>query len=583
MRQVFKRSKAVISLLFTIILLFILSGCEGFNFGDVDFGGDIYTQIKEELSVTYSFYEYPDESSSHIDKVYISGKTINSSSFPVYKHEDELLVGWQYYYNSTDTNAKLPSNFYLNKKGYIDSFKVALSPEKLYAVWKTKCTVNFETNQPDIILDPVILPEGDLLPQPQIDYIHGKYRLEGWYLDPDFIYPYDFNQPVTGDFTLYAQWVEYVTITLHRNDGTEENNWNVYSYACPIYSSFNFDWYNAGAREGYGFVGWSSTKDGSVEYYSDDILDNIIEDKDFYAVWTTDIVTITYIDKNGNYQNRHAQYGRGAHVRIGMVLHENEYWYEWLNEAWTIEGKDIAGFSKSSDAEINNLDYDRWGWHQIQDEYGNWNSSNFIVISEDMTLYTYWKDIQYEVIFIYYDNDGNEIWFGNNQYVKWNECIVRPDEVPHVPGKTFENWYRATWMGDGYLIAQTPFDFSTKINSEIFDDKYNRQIIIIAQFTEGGISTGDITSTITFEENQDSDLLLDSVIIDTNTDSITLYAPGSYYDYRWFINGDEKTEYYNLSVITIDTSNWVPGKYDIMLGVSDGAEYYSWQGTLYKN
>lgn len=593
MREIFKRPFIYFSQLLIFLLLIIFSSCEGMSLSDIKFGEDIRTQIEDDLAVTYSFYEYPDAEASHIDKVFITGRTIDKSSFPAYVHEDTLLVGWQYFtqeeLEAESTTKKLPSNFSLDKKGYISSIKVGNTAEKLYAVWKTKCTVNFETNMPDITLDPVILPEGDLLPYPKIDGIHGKYRLNGWYTDPDFENPYDFEQPVMGDFTLYAEWVEFVTITLHRNDGSTENEYNRMTYNCPINTSFNFSMFDLGFREGYGFVGWSTSADGEVEYYSDDVIENCTQDMEFWAVWTTDIVKITYIDKSGNFENKYSQYGRGAHVRIGMVLRENEYWYNWLRNEWTIDGKEIAGYSESDNADVNNLDYGAWGDYYLKDSQGNailgedgyYQYANYIAIKNDMTLYAYWHDIEYTLSFRYYDLNDHEIWFGNDQTVKWNECAVCPEDVPLVPGKTFENWYLATWVNGEYLISSTPFDFNTVFNDENFNGY--RYIVLYAKFTDNGLSTGQLTSSITFEESPDSDILMDSVTINSSTNSITLAAPSIYTDYRWFINGEEKSTYYNQSTITINTSDWVSGKYDVMLGVKSGTNYYSWQGTLYKN
>ena len=173
MREILKRKRSRLSLFITFLLLIILTGCEGFNFDDINFGGDLRSQLKEDLKVTYSFYEYPDITSMHEDRVFQTGKSVSESSFPKYEHEDTLLVGWQYLQNSTTGNTTMPSNFSLNRKGYIGSIRVGNAPESLYAVWKKKCTITFVSNWPGIDIPQQILPEGDTITQPRMEYRQG--------------------------------------------------------------------------------------------------------------------------------------------------------------------------------------------------------------------------------------------------------------------------------------------------------------------------------------------------------------------------------------------------------------------------
>ena len=92
MREVFKRFKLIkqykliplfILILLTSVCALIIS-CEDFSLNDINFGGDLRAQIKKDLAVTYTFYEYQNTTSSHIDKVFITGKTVSESSFPKY-------------------------------------------------------------------------------------------------------------------------------------------------------------------------------------------------------------------------------------------------------------------------------------------------------------------------------------------------------------------------------------------------------------------------------------------------------------------------------------------------------------------
>ena len=574
MREILKKS---LSLLLSF-LLFILISCDGFNLQDINFNENIRTQLQNDLAVTYSFYELPDLTSSHIDKVYMMGKTVTESSFPKYTQENKLLVGWGYMKDGQTEGVTLPSNFTLNQKNYISSFRVAGKAESLYAVWKNKRTVTFVTNVDDITIDPVILPEGDKVSAPQVEYRHGDKRFYGWYTDAEFTTRYEFNLPVMEDITLYAKWVNVFTVTYYKNDGTEQRAQQEYEINADY--THNYADCMFGVREGYGFVGWSSSPTGEVTCYSGDEIPNIL-DLELYAVWSTNVITITYIDKSTNFESRSAVYGQGAHISVGRVLSDNDNWYRSLNEIWKIDGKEIAGFSTNADDDLDNLTYDRWGGYDSDPDPENYVWKNYIAVTESMTFYTYWKDIVYTVYFRYTDNDGHDCWFGNGQTVGWNQCLTRPDTVPLLPGKTFDDWYLGVWVGNSYVISSTPFDFTTVFNDDVWEG--NRYIHLFAKFTEGGASTGEVTTTISFEESPLADIQFSAISINRSTNQIQLTAPAGYNEYHWYINGTENVSLANLSSVTLDTSSWTSGLYDITLIVFDGSEYYSCQGTLTKN
>ncbi len=601
MREVFKRFKLIkqykLIPLFILILLSsvcaVIISCEDFSLNDINFGGDLRAQIKKDLAVTYTFYEYQNTTSSHIDKVFITGKTVSESSFPKYTHDDTLLVGWQYFKNPETGSTKMPSNFKTNLKNYIEYVHVGNTKESLFAVWKKKCTVTFVTNMPDVTVKPVIMPEGDILEPPKVKSPQGKFRLEGWYTDENFTYHYDFNLPVMGDFTLYAKWTEFRTITYYKNDGSNTSDWYIQNdYDLHSDAWIQDCWF--GGRSGYGFLGWSKKSNSSVEdflsaneadqyddfFYPADILPDITEDLNLYAVWSTDVVTVTYVDSSGKFPNRIARYAKGAHVLLGRVLNDQQDWYNSLRYEWEQEGLNFAGYSPSS-TRPQQLEYNPDGAYDSDGD--GYYDKNFFTITANVKLYLYWDVVTFTVSFRYYDAFNNLNWFGNDQVVEWSHCAIPPDSVPLVPGKTFDNWYYAVEFAGTYMISSTQFDFSlpfTDENLKDFNPNNNRYILAFAKFTEGGNTTGQTTSSISFEESQDSDIALDSVII-SGTDTITLTAPNYYSDYRWFINGVERPE--NDHKITIDTSTWTKGIYNVMLGFKSGSNYYSWSGIITKS
>ena len=595
MREILKRKRSRLSLFITFLLLIILTGCEGFNFDDINFGGDLRSQLKEDLKVTYSFYEYPDITSMHEDRVFQTGKSVSESSFPKYEHEDTLLVGWQYLQNSTTGNTTMPSNFSLNRKGYIGSIRVGNVPESLYAVWKKKCTITFVSNWPGLNIEQQILPEGDMITQPRMEYRQGNFRFWGWFIDEDFTTSWNFETPVTDDMTLYGRWQEVRTITYYKNDGSDEKREMEYGlcYGANI-DGCTFQ------RSGYGFVYWTDNN-GNV-YNPGDVYfaypnpnsstpRTIPDDLTLYANWTTDIVTITYIDSTGTFANKTATYGRGARAQVSYVLNDQGYWLTSLGNLWQQEGLTIAGFSTSSTRPAT-FEYNSNGSYQVmdpntglplQDENGSGVWSNYITIQDNITLYVYWEGITFTVQYYYLNNSGNPVYF-DSQTVEWNELTTPPTTEPSITGKIFEGWYIAEYVWNpstqtsDFIVSNTLFDFNTRFNRTNFPN--NNWVYLCAKFSDAGHAG---TGNVTFTEVGVSDI---TVTRDTSVaNQITFTAPsyaaaGSYY--QWYLNDHLDTNQ-TSNTATFDYSTWAPGIYDLLLICSDGTNVYSYQGKIQKN
>lgn len=594
MREIFKRRQSTLPL-FSLIsfLLFTVISCEGFNFADIDFNGDIRSQIQTDLSVTYSFYEYPLLTANHKDKVFITGKTVYEGDYPEFEHETELLVGWNYFPDGTSDSNTIPSNFNINDKQYVTSFVAGNKTQCLSAVWKKKCVVNFVSNWPGINIETQILPEGDCLVEPQVEWKQGHYRFWGWYTDEAFTNYWNFSTPVTDSMTLYGRWQEVRTIKYYKNDGTDEYR----------EQDYGVDWTNTidgcmWERSGYGFVGWSTNKNANtsgITHWAGEQFEPLVDipnDLTLYAVWSTDIVTITYIDSTGTFSNKTAKYGRGAHVQVGMALNDEGYWYTGLYNIWQIEGLNITGYSASS-TRPSTCEYNSDGWYDYNGDGSISYSSpdkNFITIENNMTLYVYWTGITYSLRYIYYDEygyeqsindpDGNYWWT-----VEWNERAVAPTPEPSVPGKIFEGWYRATWVDDGsgmgtgtWVAGSTPFDFTMRFNSTNLNGMYD--ITLLAKFADAGHAGA---GTISFSQVGESDITVgvDETVANKVSFVAPLYAGAGVY-YHWYLNDnlqEDKTGY----TATFDYSTWAPGIYDLLLVCCDGTYEYSYQGKIQKN
>ena len=211
MQKLHINSKKVLPLLFSLLLLF--SGCDSIG-SDFDFNGDLRNKVQNDTSVTFTFYEYPDVKSQHKDVTIYTGKTLKKEDFPIFEHEDQYFVGFKYF-NTSRKSDKIPSNIKTDENGIVQSISAATASETFCVEWKNKYLVTFETNC-EIEIEPVYLPEGDLVSSPEIDYKRGNFRFRKWYKDEALTELYDFDEPVTGNLTLYAKWVEVHTIIYHK-------------------------------------------------------------------------------------------------------------------------------------------------------------------------------------------------------------------------------------------------------------------------------------------------------------------------------------------------------------------------------
>ncbi len=148
------------------------------------------------------------------------------------------------------------------------------------------------------LADPVSAPD---------DPVKEGYVFDGWYLDENYRNAYDFANPITGDLTLYAKWVEdtdddpddpisETTITFVSNGGsavapiTADAGSPVTAPAAPT-------------REGFVFGGWYTDASFTTPFTFDDMPQN---DVTLYAKWiaaTVDTVTITFHTNGGSIVN----------------------------------------------------------------------------------------------------------------------------------------------------------------------------------------------------------------------------------------------------------------------------------------
>lgn len=478
MRRIIKNK--ILTAIFLILSLFYITSCD-----DIIFGGNIKESLSNDIQVTYQFYEYQDLAAAHQDVSYVIGRSAMAEDFPVYEHEDTLLAGWRYFYNPDTGRTVMPSNFLTDEKENITGFKVTPQPAALYAVWAKKCHITFVTNC-DTELEALVLAEGETLEGKIQELRKEDYNFGGWYTDEEFSMPYDFYMTLTGDLTLYAKWNPILHITYHKNDGTQEGdnngnyNWNTIQKW--NYSEGENVWLPEclfGERSGYGFVGWAKTADAtSPDYYTSDTIENLTESIELYAVWSTDIVKITYYDPTNTFDARTSVFGRGAKIRVGNVIRDENNWgYENLDFIWLISQKQINWWSTAANVAENTP------YPQNENGSDGYHNQNIITVNSDLKLYAVWGRKYYRVTF-YIGENGN----GNDQYtyqeVEYGKTITKPLGTPYKPGYVFDAWYERIGYENRPILKDTPYTFDINLTDETVG-KETKWLELYAKFVEG--------------------------------------------------------------------------------------------------
>lgn len=114
-------------------------------------------------------------------------------------------------------------------------------------------------------------------------------EIEGWYTDPEFTAETKWNfdtMTVTDDVTLYVKFEgQNYDVTFHGNGGSNADNGNSYTYSVPYGNDSPVPASDYFTRDGYKFIGWSSTPYGKVEIGTDVQKIAVTGDADYYAVW----------------------------------------------------------------------------------------------------------------------------------------------------------------------------------------------------------------------------------------------------------------------------------------------------------
>ena len=304
---------------------------------------------------------------------------------------------------------------------YVDTLEYVVTGDvTLYAKWSegVKVTLNanggsFETGEKIELSLPVgswILEYGFFAPE------RSGYVLDGWYKDPACTEAVDLDTyTVNENVTLYAHWIEAVTLTWNANGGAfyieEGVASSVYTQDVPLNEVvINMGQDGIPERPGYAFAGWYSDQACTKAVYLDYYV--ALFDDTFYAKWVPGC-QVTWNANGGSF------FGLEDLVTITEILPKNE------------------GVSSYYTPELNDKVF--VGWYFDAKCQNAVDIENYTLTS-NVTFYAKWADpveITWDANGGYLDGDlNNTLWID----------VVAKDEVceryycPERENHTFEGW-----------------------------------------------------------------------------------------------------------------------------------------------
>ena len=281
----------------------------------------------------------------------------------------------------------------------------------VYAKWedKEKITVTFNANGGSEVASQDVI-KGEKVKEPTQPTKAG-YTFDGWYLGSDKWSFFGFA--VTEKITLVANWIANENTLIFDGSGNTSggmNNMTVNTNAGIVLP------YNTYIKDGYTFKGWSTTKNGNVEY----------EDKANYQVGTESTYTLYAVwEANKNTLKFDANGGIGEMVDIVISTDETK---ALPNSTFVKDGYIFKGWSTTQNGEV---------------EYAN-GADYKMGANSEYTLYAVWEANANKLIF---DANG-----GIGEMV---DIVISTDETKALPNSTF--------VKDGYTFK----GWSTTQNGEV--------------------------------------------------------------------------------------------------------------------
>lgn len=264
----------------------------------------------------------------------MGSKTVSTGSSVTLPNSTFTLSGYEF--AGWNTNADGSGVSYTNGQNITPSGDMTL-----YAQWKKKevyYTITFDSNGGSGSMSSKTVSAGTSFYLPINTFTRSGYEFVGWNTNADGSgVSYTNGQRITPsrNITLYAQWEEVYTITFDSNGGRGSMS--------PIFTEVGTSITlptNTFTRNGYVFIGWSTSSYGYWDTYYNEQSFIPSENMTLYAMWEEEVDTIIFYDVEARYW-RHSMlqldYTIDGSVQLKYPSNINVYEVGFY-ASWTDEG-----------------------------------------------------------------------------------------------------------------------------------------------------------------------------------------------------------------------------------------------------
>lgn len=199
---------------------------------------------------------------------------------------------------------------------YTDGQRVRITADTtLYAVWVENLTITYNANGGTGTMEPQEVSKGIAVTLSVNQFTHDTLSFAGWATSPngDISYYNNSSYTPTRSVTLYAVWRLSHNVTFDANGGTGTMATQAFVSGVPQNLKANtFTYY------GKTFTGWSTTRNGAVEY-GNGVSFSTTQDITLYAQWTTTTYTLTYNARGGSGAPAQQTWLHGGSVTIASA------------------------------------------------------------------------------------------------------------------------------------------------------------------------------------------------------------------------------------------------------------------------
>jgi len=294
------------------------------------------------------------------------------------------------------------------------------------------------------VFAPLHLTEGAKIPKlPALKL--ANYAFGGWYTDNGtWNSPWDFNTPVTGDISLYAQWVStsavtYVTVSFNTNGGIPE-----LPGTKTLISGTPATEPTPVTKDGYAFGGWYTTDTNELWNFNAPVTRNII----LSAMWVEIHYTVSF-EANGGSPAPDPQNTNGGKIVMPPSMTKPKSAFDgWYKE---------AGFTNK--------------WNFTAD-----------TVTGDMVLYAKWIEFPIQYYTVTFNANGGTPEPANQVIASGGKVNVPPADMTNGDNG-FGGWYT-----DGAFTSEWNFGANTVTGNITLYAKWDTPYYTVTFQANGGLN-----------------------------------------------------------------------------------------------